>query len=73
MPEFLDITHYFIMMLVKTEEDANKLNQALIGPPLVDRPTVVDEHAGFVPPSWWRGDEFASQSSIAAMMNIKNS
>lgn len=58
-------------MLAKTAEDAENLSRALIGPPQVDRPTVVDERTGIVPPAWWKGDDYASQSSMAAMMTLK--
>lgn len=61
------------MMHIKTDEDAESVNRTLIGPPQVDRPTVVDEKTGIVPPAWWKGDDFASQSSIAAMMTFKRS
>ena len=59
------------MLHIKDEKDAASVNHALIGPPQVDRPTVVDEKTGIVPPAWWKGDEFASQSSMAGMLNFK--
>lgn len=63
--------HHFISMNTPKDEDRAQLNRELIGPPRVDRPTVVDEKTGIVPPSWWKGDEYASKSGIAAMMTLK--
>lgn len=58
-------------LLTNSEDDMTKLNAALVGPPQIDRPMVVDEKAGFTPPAWWKGDEFASQSSLAAAMTLR--
>ena len=69
--EFLDLVHHFIIINAKSDEDRVRLNRMLIGPPQVDRPTVVDERTGIVPPSWWKGDDYASQSGLAAMMTLK--
>jgi len=42
----------------------------LIGKPRVNRPTLVDPVAGFVPPAWWRGDEYASRSTQLARATL---
>ena len=61
--------HY---LLLQTEPDKhNQLNNVLIGPPRIDRPSLVDEQAGFVPPSWWKGDEYASRSGIMAAATMR--
>lgn len=38
---------------------------------LMTSETIVDKQAGFAPPAWWRGDDYASRSGIAAMMTLK--
>lgn len=68
--EFLDLVHTYALRLTR-EEDRERLTAELTGPPRVVRPSLVDERAGFVPPSWWRGDEYASRSGVAAMMTMR--
>lgn len=58
-------------MNTKSDDDLVRLNNELIGPPLTDRPTVVDHKTGIIPPSWWKGDAYASKSGLAAMMTLK--
>jgi len=57
--------------MLEQEEDRVRVNRTLVGPPRVDRPTVVDERTGIVPPPWWRGDEYASRSSAAAALTLR--
>lgn len=71
MPEFLDISHRYALMCVDTDEARERLNRTLLGPPRIKGPSLVDERAGFVPPAWWKGDEYASRSNLAAMMALK--
>lgn len=52
-------------------EDHEKITNMLIGQPLIDRPTVVDEQAGFTPPAWWKGDTYASKSGMAAGVTLR--
>lgn len=59
------------MLLIAKPEDHERLNQTLIGPSRIDRPTIVDERTGMVPPAWWKGDDYASRSGIAAMMTLQ--
>jgi hypothetical protein len=47
------------------------VNLQLIGRPKVDRPTLVDERTGIVPPSWWRGDDYASASGQLAALTLR--
>lgn len=61
------------MLIGMKPEDRERINQQLIGPPRVNRPSLVDERAGFVPPSWWKGDEYASKSGMLARMTLKRS
>jgi hypothetical protein len=61
------------MMIGMKPEDRERLNQQLIGPPRVNRPSLVDERAGFIPPAWWKGDEYASKSAMLARMTLKRS
>lgn len=70
MTEFLDMTHRHMLMCTRSE-DHDKLNKMLIGRPSVGRPAEVDARAGFAPPSWWRGDEYASKSGIYAAFTLK--
>lgn len=59
-------------MLLSTEpEKHNQVNSVLIGPPRIDRPSLIDEQAGFTPPSWWRGDEYASRSGLSAAVTMR--
>lgn len=70
MPEFLDLTHRYVLLV--TDEDRHaQLNQSLIGPPRITRPSTVDPKVGFTPPSWWRGDEYASRNAVAAMSTLR--
>lgn len=64
------MTHRFILAHAKTDEDRERLNRELLGPPSVNRPLAVDPRAGFVPPSWWKGDEYASRSGMAAVFTL---
>jgi hypothetical protein len=66
--QFLDLTHHYVLTLAKAE-DHDKINKDLIGVPLTSRP--VDEQAGFTPPSWWKGDEYASRSGIVATTTMR--
>jgi flavin-dependent dehydrogenase len=59
------------MLLLAKAEDHDRLNMTLIGPPKIDRPSLIDERAGFVPPPWWKGDDYASRSGMTAMMTLK--
>lgn len=69
MAEFLDLAHRYALLNTEPENHA-RLNSSLIGRPRVDRPTLVDERAGFVPPSWWRGDDYASRSGVLAAATL---
>lgn len=73
MPEFLDLAHRHALLLAEDEEAQERINRVLLGPPRMggNKTSPVDEQAGFVPPPWWRGDEYASRSSVAAMMTLK--
>jgi hypothetical protein len=61
--------HHYILTITNPDHH-NRINQVLIGPLTSDRP-LVDERAGFTPPAWWKGDEYASRSGVAAMMTLK--
>jgi hypothetical protein len=63
--------HYYILMRVKDEADQERVTNVLIGPPLTERTTVVDEQVGFSPPTWWKGDDFASRSGVAASVTLR--
>lgn len=71
MPEFLDLAHRHVLLVTDPAEH-DKLNRELIGPPRITRPSTVDPHAGFTPPSWWRGDARAARGAIAAMTELKH-
>lgn len=73
MPEFLDLAHRWALLSAEDDEGRERINRVLLGPPRMGgtKTSPVDERAGFVPPPWWRGDEHASRSSLAAMMTLK--
>lgn len=71
MPEFLDLAHRYALLIADKPEDRERLNQVLLGPPRIRGVSLIDERAGFVPPAWWKGDAYASRSSLAAMMTLK--
>lgn len=55
------------------------VNRVLIGPLRIagpgedgKPPSVIDEQAGFAPPSWWRGDLYASRSGMAAAISMRS-
>ena len=60
-------------MLLQTKPESHAgLHQQFTGPVGGDRaPARVDEQAGFAPPSWWRGDDYASRSGIAAAATLR--
>lgn len=62
--------HHYLLLNTKTE-DHDKLNLELIGPSRINRPSFVDERTGIVPPAWWRGDDWASQSGKLAMVTMR--
>jgi hypothetical protein len=70
-PRFLDLVHHYILTITDSERH-NELNASLIGPSRINRPSVIDEQAGFVPPAWWKGDDYASRSGMTAMMSLKH-
>lgn len=63
------MAHRFTLLITEPENHA-RLNRELVGRPRVNRPTVIDARAGFVPPSWWRGDEYASRSGVVAAFTL---
>lgn len=67
---FLDLVHVYILKFTKSE-DHEQVTSQLIGPPRITRPTLVDERTGIVPPTWWKGDAYASNSGVAAMLSMK--
>lgn len=71
MPEFLDLVHRHVLLVTDSDQHT-RLNQQLIGPPRITRPSTVDPKVGFTPPTWWRGDEQASRSAIAAMSLMRH-
>jgi hypothetical protein len=73
VPEFLDLTHRYALLAAEDDEGRERINRVLLGPPRLGggKTSPVDEQAGFVPPAWWKGDEYASRSSVAAMMTLK--
>jgi len=58
--------------MLTPDDKREQLARDLIGPPRSEYTTVVDERTGIVPPSWWRGDDYASRSGVAAMMTLKH-
>lgn len=70
MPEFLDMVHRHAL-LISRPEDHDKINKMFIGRLTAGRPPEIDARAGFAPPSWWRGDEYASKSGIYAAFALK--
>jgi len=62
--------HHYVLLVTKPEEH-DKFNRELIGPRQSGLVTQVDPLAGFVPPSWWRGDEYASNSGIMAGATLR--
>lgn len=72
MPEFLDLTHHYVLLGAKAENH-DQINQVLLGPPRIGpgRTSPVDERAGFTPPAWWKGDDYASRSGIAAALTLR--
>lgn len=66
--QFCDLVHFYIIRGTKPE-DHQRINSIVTGPLTAHRK--VDEQVGFVPPSWWRGDDYASQASLAATMTLK--
>lgn len=70
MPEFLDLAHGYMRLGVEDAARRQQLDRLLIGPPRITRPSTVDPRAGFTPPAWWRGDEYASRSGVAAMATL---
>jgi hypothetical protein len=72
VPEFLDMAHRYLLLVLQDKPEAQtQVNRELLGPPRVNRPTVIDERAGFVPPAWWKGDAYASRSGIAAAFTLR--
>lgn len=61
--------HHYILLNSDPEEH-NKINRQLIGN-FTTRERKIDERAGFAPPSWWKGDDFASHSGLAAAVSLK--
>lgn len=70
MPEFLDLTHRYTLMC-SDPENHERINQRLTGPLTTDPPRPVDERAGFAPPSWWKGDDYASRSGQLAALALR--
>jgi hypothetical protein len=71
VPEFLDATHRFMLITAEKPEDRKRINNLLIGPLSGGGEAPVDERAGFAPPSWWKGDEYASRSGQLAALTLK--
>lgn len=71
MPEFLDLTHRYMAICADDGDKVRQLNQLLIGPPRITRPSTIDPQAGFTPPAWWKGDEYASRSALVAMTTLR--
>lgn len=65
---FLDLVHHYMLSITKPEDHAN-LNRQLIGASTAV--PVTDKTAGFAPPSWWKGDDYASKSALAARVSMK--
>jgi len=59
------------VLLVTDPKEHDKINESLTGPSRIDHVTQVDEKAGFTPPSWWRGDDYASRSGIMATATLR--
>lgn len=68
--EFLDVVHHYLL-LISDPKKHEAMNRDLIGPPRIERPTLVDDVAGFVPPAWWRGDEYAANSGRVAAVTLR--
>lgn len=58
-------------MLGTDESERAGLNTRLTGPLVAQKTSQVDEKTGIRPPSWWRGDEEASRSSLAATLTLR--
>lgn len=43
----------------------------LTGPLSTSAPPAIDERAGFAPPSWWKGDDYASRSGQLAAFALR--
>lgn len=67
-PGFLDLVHHYLL-LVSDPEQHDRLNRELIGS--LASTGRVDPVAGFAPPSWWRGDEYASRSGVVAAVSMR--
>lgn len=67
-PDFLDLVHHYLLLSVDEKEHA-RLNRTLIG--AGEAAPEIDERAGFAPPSWWRGDDYATKSGIAAKLTLR--
>lgn len=48
------------------DDSIRRFNELLTGPRTATH-TTVDPESGLKPPPWWRGDEDASRSSLAAL------
>lgn len=68
--EFLDLVHRYVLIISKPEEH-DKINASLTGPLNKGGAAQVDEQAGFIPPSWWKGDEYASRSGMLAAATLR--
>lgn len=65
---FFDVVHHYILLVTDPKEHA-KLNRQFVGASTAV--PVIDKQAGFAPPSWWKGDDYASRSGIAARVTMK--
>lgn len=65
--------HYLLTQNEWEEGMAEKLEDGLIGPPLLIKSKAREElnKERIRPPSWWHGDEDASQASEVALRQMK--
>jgi hypothetical protein len=68
---FMDLVHNFILLSVKEPGQAAQLETQLIGPLGAGALSRTSDTGGITPPSWWKGDEYASRSSLLAMTTMR--
>lgn len=68
----MDLVHYVLIREIQDDGERKRLNDLLTGAPEAPTKTVVDEQTGIQPPSWWRGDAYASRSAYAAASTLRH-
>jgi len=69
----LDVAHYWLILTTPDQEQQRELNERLTGPlSHQHRNAPVQRAPGIRPPTWWKGDAYATQSSLAAASELRH-